>query len=65
MLVETSMFVVEGNFSNLLNLIYILEQKHPVGRVSSVSFQSKRDLKTLQLTLSATIYVQSIKKIES
>ena len=64
MQVETSTFVVEGDFSTLLALVYQLEQKNKVGRVASVNFQSKRDLKTTFLALSATIYVQSIKKSE-
>jgi hypothetical protein len=64
MQVETSTFVVEGDFATLLALVYQLEQKNKVGRVASVNFQSKRDLKTTLLALSATIYVQSIKKSE-
>ncbi len=65
MLVETSTFVVEGDFSTLLNLVYQLEQKNKVGRLASVNFQSKRDLRTGALALLATIYIQNIKKANS
>jgi hypothetical protein len=65
MQVETSTFVVEADFASLLALVYQLEQKNKTGRVASVNFQSKRDLKTGVLALSATIYIQNIKKSES
>jgi hypothetical protein len=65
MQVETSSFVVEGDFQTLLALVYQLEQKSKVGRVASVNFQSKRDLKTGTLALSATIYIQNIKKSDA
>jgi len=61
--IETSTFVVESDFSTLLSLVYQLEQKFKVGKVASVNFQSKRDMKTGALTLSAIIYIQSVKKV--
>ena len=60
--IETNIFVVEGNFIKLLNLIYVLEQKRKVGKVASVHFQSKKNYKTKRLALTATIYLQNIVK---
>jgi len=62
LLVETNVFEIEGSFSKLLNLIYQLEQKNNAGRVASVNFKTRKDYKTRQLILSATIYIQNIKK---
>ena len=61
--VETNFFTVEGDFVKLLSLVYLLEQKERIGRIASVFFQSKRDVRTKALSLSATIYVQNVKKI--
>ncbi|HET6243894.1 MAG: hypothetical protein H0V01_04410 [Bacteroidetes bacterium] len=60
--VETNLVVVEGSFTNLLKLVYMLEQKNKTGKVSSLLFNSKKDYKTKQLTLTASIYIQNIKK---
>ncbi|MBI2968492.1 MAG: hypothetical protein HYY40_11870 [Bacteroidetes bacterium] len=60
--VETSIFVVEGNFSDLNRLIYELEQKQKAGKVSSVLFQTKEDYKTKRISLTATIYLQNVSK---
>ncbi len=64
LLVETNVFVIEGGFSKLLQFVYLLEQKNKIGRIASVQFQTKRDYKTKTLSLTAMIYVQSIKKSE-
>lgn len=63
-LVETNFFTVEGGFSKLLNLVYLLEQKEKIGRLASVLFQAKEDVRTKVLSLTATIYVQNVKKIK-
>lgn len=60
--VETNVFIVEGNFKKLLELVYLLEQKERIGKPVSVSFQSKQDSKTKKLALTAAIYVQNVKK---
>lgn len=65
LLVETNMFTVEGSFTKLLALVYELEQKKKIGKVSSVIYQTKKDNATNRLVLTATIYLQNIKKQES
>ena len=62
--VETNMFIVEGSFSSLVNLVYILEQKSKLGKVASAHYQLKKDLKSKDMVLTATIYLQNVKKKE-
>lgn len=61
-LVETNFFTVEGSFVKLLELVYLLEQKERIGRLASVLFMAKQDVRTKVLSLTATIYVQNVKK---
>ena len=63
--VETNLFIVEGNFSTLINLVYLLEQKSKLGKVASVHYQLKKDLKSKQMVLVATTYLQNVKKKEN
>jgi hypothetical protein len=65
LLVETNLFVVAGNFSTLINLVYLLEQKAKLGKVGSVHYQLKKDIKSKEMVLTATIYLQNIKKKEN
>ncbi len=60
--IETNVFTIEGGYAKLLALVYLLEQKSKIGKVSSVQYISKKDLRTKALTLTATIYLQNIKK---
>lgn len=59
--VETNTVVVEGEFIKLLKLVYQLEQVQRIGKVSSVHFQAKEDVKTKRLVLTASLYLQNIK----
>jgi len=61
-LVELNYFTVEGDFKNLLNLVYTLEQKVKVGKVASVNFMIKENIKTKRNELTATIYIQNLKQ---
>lgn len=61
--IETNFFIVEGGFIKLLELVYLLEQKNRTGKVASLNFISKKDFKTKVLNLTATIYVQNVKKV--
>lgn len=63
-MVETNVFTVEGNFFELLKLVYLLEQENRIGKISSARFFVKKDLKTHTTGLNATIYLQNIKKPE-
>jgi len=65
LLVETNTFTIEGPYTRLLKLVYELEQKKKIGKVSSVTYQAKKDNTTKRLVLTATIYLQNIKKQES
>lgn len=62
MVIETNQFVVGGSFSTLLKLVYILEQKNKVGKVASVKYQLKKDFKTKEMLLTASVFIQNIKK---
>lgn len=61
-MLETHIFTVEGNYPQLLNLAYELEYKKKLGRIASLDFKTKTDLKTQRKNLLATIYLQTIKK---
>jgi hypothetical protein len=58
-LVETHPLTVEGSYIGLLKLVQKLEQEK-AGKIVSVDFHSKRDNKTHELSLTVTIYIQSI-----
>ena len=60
--VETNIFTVEGGFTKLLQLVYSLEQKNRIGKVASVLYNSKKDIRTKTLSLTASVYLQNIKK---
>lgn len=62
LLIETNQFVVEGDFSTLINLVYVLEQKIKLGKVASVKYQLKKDFKTKEMVLTAAIFIQNVKK---
>lgn len=64
-LVELNYFTVEGNFKDLLSLIYALEQKEKVGKVASVNYMLKENMKTKRNELTATIYIQNLKQEEA
>lgn len=60
--IETNLFVIEGNFSSLINLVYLLEQKNKLGKIASVRYQLKKDFKTKEMALTAAIYLQNVKQ---
>jgi hypothetical protein len=59
--IETSEINVEGRFSDLLRLVYELEIKHKLGRLSSVSFKTYKDNQRKKVVLFLNIYIQNIK----
>lgn len=63
--VETSQLKLEGGFSNLLNLVFSLEQNERIGKVISVCYETKTDVRTKQVSLTAKIYVQNVQKAVS
>lgn len=62
--IETNQFVVEGGFSSLLNMVYLLEQKQKLGKIAGVRYQLKKDIQTKEMALTATVYLQNIKHKE-
>lgn len=63
--VETNQLKVEGGFSNLLNLVFSLEQTERIGRVISVCYETQTDVRTKRVSLTAKIYVQNVQKTAS
>lgn len=61
-LIETNYFTVEGEFVKLLKLCYQLEQKNKIGKLASVNYLLKKDYKTQIDFLTATVYIQNVKK---
>lgn len=60
--VETHRFTVEGNFTELLRLVHLLEQTQQLGKVVSADYRSRRDPRTKALSLTVTVYVQHLNK---
>lgn len=58
--IETNVFIAEGNFGKLLNLLYLLEQKNRLGQIASVDFSSKKDFKTQKIALTTKVFLQNI-----
>lgn len=62
---ETNLVVAEGEFKDLLRLLYELEQKSKIGRPTSVRFEKTFDHKRRKAVLTLTIYLQNIKLSEN
>jgi hypothetical protein len=61
--IETYLITVEGHYKQLLNLVYLLEQKKKNGgRLSSCKFYSRKNNATKKLSLEATLYIQQYDK---
>lgn len=56
----TSALTIEGTYVNLLSLLYELEYRQRLGRLTSVSWKSYVDNKTKKTVLLMTIYLQNI-----
>ena len=63
--VETCVLEVKGSFINLLELVYLFEQKLTLGKIVSVSFIKDEDRFTKISNLKVTIYIQNIKTINN
>jgi len=62
-LIEINNIEIQGVFTTLLKLVYLLETKEKIGKIVSVKFHAKNDSKLKSYVLIATIYIQNIKKI--
>ncbi len=60
--IETRFVKARGGFNNLLRLVYDLENKYQVGRVSSVKYVVEEDRKSNTKHLYARIYIQNLKQ---
>lgn len=58
--VNTYKFVVEGRYTKLLKLLYMIETSGLQGNVASVDFTTEKNRKTKQLELYMTVYIQKI-----
>ncbi|HNU34434.1 MAG TPA: hypothetical protein PKN75_12680 [Bacteroidia bacterium] len=59
----TQTFKVEGGYNSLLKLIYHLEKQEVTGKVSSVKFFKTKNFHSSREALSATVYIQNVKKM--
>ncbi len=62
---QTNEVVVEGKFTELLKLMYLLETKYNVGRLASAEFEKIRDKKIRREVLLLKIHFQKIKEIDA
>jgi hypothetical protein len=58
---HTAKVTVEGDFINLLKLVYYLEKNYQVGKVVAVDFEATKNLRTRKRELHSTIYLQNVK----
>ena len=61
-LINTFSFTLNGNFSKIVQLIYILEQQYKLGKIVSVNFEKKKNYKRNNTFLECTILLQQIEQ---
>lgn len=59
--VETNVVQLEGDFKEMLQLLYAIEQEKRLSKVVSVNFELKEDWITKSRRLLATVYFQNIR----
>lgn len=57
---ETNVIEIEGNYSDIVRLIYEIEFVKNVSKVTAVYFDKQKNVTTKRTSLSATIYLQNI-----
>jgi len=62
--IETFTFKVEGNFTNLVKLIYDIEVVQKIGRVAALDFKSQIDKRTKIKRLTVEIFLQNLRNNE-
>lgn len=60
--IETALIKLEGRYTDMVKMIYLLEEEKKYGRIASAGFVSVRDPRTKKTTLNSTLYFQVIKK---
>jgi len=61
-LIYTNQLTIEGNFDELLKMVYEFEKEFPYSRVVNTSFFKKKDFKTRRIKLYAKIIFQNYEK---
>lgn len=59
--IETFNFVVEGNYVNLVKLIYAIEVEQKLGRIASLNFETIVDRRTKKKRLTLSVYLQNLR----
>lgn len=59
-IIYTHKIEIQGGYTNLIKLVYELEQVQKIGRVTSVNYKRVKDRKTKKVVLIASIYLQHI-----
>ena len=59
LIAKTYQFTLEGNYTNILELIYHLEQNTKFGEVLNIQFEKKKRRKTRNLYLEAKVLLKS------
>lgn len=62
--VETTIIQVEGQFLEIVELLYFLEYQNKIGNVSSVTFEKQKDVRSQVEKLIAEVHVQNINLIK-
>ncbi len=60
--IETNLFKVEGDYKEVLELIYNMEYKERLCKVAGAEFKKTTDMRTKKEYLMTTLYLQNIKK---
>lgn len=62
---ETYQFSVQGSYTDIISLIFELEQELKMGKLVSVSFEKKKNFKRSKELLECKIYLQKFSTISS
>lgn len=57
--IKTYQFVIEGDYNNLIQLIYQLEQKSKFGEIINLHFEKKKNFRTGKSFLEASVLLKS------
>ena len=59
--IETFHFTVEGNYVNLVKLIYDIEVVNKIGRIASLNFETQVDRRSKVKRLLVSVYLQNLR----
>jgi len=58
--IKTYQFILEGDYNTIINLIYHLEQKTKFGEIINLQFEKKKNFKTGNYFLQASVLLKSL-----